>query len=247
MKVSHIVPKDILNLIDNREFYMCLANIAIKDKDYLEFYRKQSDRGSFVLLDNGAAEADQMTLDIMWKIIEQVHPSEVILNDSLLNKDETLRLSRQALQYYLLKGYKGQFMFVPQGKNIDEWIECFKEFDNDYISTIGVSKFITSGWNDLRGRYKCIEQLRKLTDKPVHLLGCHYSIKELKEIENDFDNIRSNDSAIAYIYSLAKEEIDKVSRPDKEINFLQNELTDRQIKLLKKNIHIYDSLLWKDF
>lgn len=241
-KISHIVSSDLLDLIDNRPFYMCLANIASKDENYCNFYKKKVEDGAFVLLDNGAAESDQMTLDIMWSVIEKIHPTEVILNDALLDGSETIRRSTEALIFYKSKGYQGQFMFVPQGKTLDEWIRCYNCMDKTDISTIGVSKFVTSGWNDSNARFECCEYLNEHGKPSVHLLGCHENIYEVEQISKHFDFIRSNDTAISYIYALANKHIDDGDRPKGEINFIKSDLNPEQIELLKQNMQTFDNL-----
>ena len=243
-KVSHIVSSDLLDLIDGRDFYMCLANIASKDERYADFYKRQVEKGAFVLLDNGAAEADQMTLDVMWSVIEQINPSEVILNDCLMDCDETIRRSTEALNFYKQKGFEGKFMFVPQGHDLEEWIKCYENFDKTDISTIGVSKFVTSGWNDSDAREKCCACIDGAY--PVHLLGCHESINEVAHIAHNYRNIRSNDTAIAYIYAQADQPITNGDRPSGEINFIKSDLTPSQVGLLLENIHTFDSLVQTD-
>lgn len=243
-KVSHIVSSDLLETIDGRDFYMCLANIASKDENYCNFYAEQVKRGAFVLLDNGAAEHDQMTLDIMWSVIEKINPTEVILNDCLTDGAETIRTSLESLEFYKQKGYQGQFMFVPQGKTFEEWKLCYDLMKKENISTIGVSKFVTSCWNDSVARYNCCEYIASKQDVlPVHLLGCHENINEVKEISDSFSNIRSNDTAIAYIYALADKKIQDGDRPKGEINFIKSDLNEQQLQLLAYNINYFDELI----
>ena len=239
-KISHIVSSDLLDLIDGRDFYMCLANIASKDEHYCNFYAEQVKKGAFVLLDNGCAEGDQMTLDVMWSVIEKINPSEVILNDCLGNGAETIRRSLNSLDFYKEKGYKGQFLFVPQGKDIYEWIHCYELMDKSSISTIGVSKFATSLWNQSQARHFCCSYIND--EYPVHLLGCHENINEVAKISKDFSNIRSNDTAIAYIYAQANQKINEGNRPKGEINFIKSDLTSEQVELLKDNMKIFDDL-----
>jgi len=249
-KISHIVSSDLLDLIDGRDFYMCLANIASKDENYCNFYKKKVEDGAFVLLDNGAAEADQMTLEVMWSVIEKINPSEVILNDCLMDCEETVRRSIEAINFYKSRGYKGQYLFVPQGQNLREWIMCYelmKDYcverlmDSKCISTIGVSKFVTKGWKDSEARYSCCSYLSY--EKPqVHLLGCHENINEVAKISKQFDFIRSNDTAISYIYALSNKKITDGDRPSGEINFIKSDLDEQQIEILKENMQTFDNL-----
>lgn len=246
-KISHIVSTDLLDLIDGRDFYMCLANIASKDEKYCEFYKRKVKEGAFVLLDNGAAESDQMTLDIMWDVISKIHPSEVILNDCLMDCDETIRRSTEALKFYIEKGYEGQYMFVPQGSTLGEWIRCYEQMDKTNISTIGVSKFVTSGWKNSRARYECCGYLNDREKLPVHLLGCHENINEVAEISKSFDFIRSNDTAIAFIYAQDYKMINEGDRPKGEINFMKSGFDNHQKELLRENIRLFDEKINKEY
>ena len=124
MLVSHIVPKGSLDLIMGRPFHMCLANIAIKDDDYANFYKGQKELGSFILLDNGAAEKDQISKEDILTIIKKVNPSEVVLMDELCHMEETLFKTFDSMDFYRKNGYEGQFMAVPQGDTLEEWKEC---------------------------------------------------------------------------------------------------------------------------
>lgn len=239
IQISHIVSSDLLDLIDGRDFYMCLANIAAKDKEYANFYKKQVEKGAFVLLDNGAAEHDQMTLETMWNVISYINPNEVVLNDELCNGEKTIEKSLEAIEYYRSRGYKGQFMFVPQGKDIEEWTKCYLKMDLSDISTIGVSKYVTSAWENSAARIMCCNKINP--NIQVHLLGCHENIKEVEVISNSFSNIRSNDTAIAYIYAQANKNILDGDRPEGEINFLKSDLNEDQLYMLKKNIFEFDN------
>lgn len=250
MEISHIVPTDLLYLIEGRRFYMCLANIAFKNNTYLDFYKKQVERGAFVLLDNGAAENDQMTLDQMWEVISKLNPNEVVLSDCLYNGKQTIKNSKKAIAFYRKKGYRGQFMFVPQGKCFREWSKCLVNMDMSDVSTIGISKFVTSRWDDEMARQKCCDFIQNNmiyfnSNIQVHLLGCNTCIKEPKIIEKIFEYeelpIRSNDTAIAYIYSLNHQDVLSGDRPKGEINFINHELDSKGIECLKNNIVTFDT------
>ncbi|MBR6907718.1 hypothetical protein IKN40_04430 [bacterium] len=244
-KISHIVSTDLLDLIDGRDFYMCLANIASKNEDYCNFYKQQVEKGAFVLLDNGAAESDQMTLDVMLSVIKKINPTEVILNDSLSNCDETIERSLQALKFYQDNNVNCQFMFVAQGQNFSEWARCLTTFPElSKISTIGVSKFNTSVWKEDDARLKCCELINNLLpEKPIHLLGCHKDIREVAKISSQCINIRSNDTAFAQICAMSYQNILDGERPHGEMNFIESYFSEGQKQLLKQNIKLFDNLI----
>src|SRR5690554_5454058 len=100
MQLSHIVPVKHLNLIDGRDFHMCLANIAHKNKTYLNFYKKQAEQGKFVLLDNGAAEGEQLSIEQVWAIAKQINPSEIVLHDELGDPAATIYKSLKSATHY---------------------------------------------------------------------------------------------------------------------------------------------------
>lgn len=238
MKISHIVPVDLLDLIEGRDFYMCLANIAIKNKEYLEFYKQQKQRGAFVLLDNGEAEGDQMSLDTIWKVVEQINPNEIILNDSLFNREETIKKSKQALDYYKSKGYEGQYMFVVQGKTFEDWIKCYEEFDMTNISTIGIPKAVVK-WND-DTRLKCCEYLKD-KNKQVHLLGCQNSIKELIKLRQ-YNFIRSNDTSLAFLLAKYYRDSNETRPEEAVMEFYNSKFNVTQVRMLERNIQTFDNI-----
>lgn len=246
MKISHIVPKNSLDIIDGRDFYMCLANIAYKDKEYAQYYADQVKKGAFVLLDNGAAEHDQMTLQQILEVIKVINPSEVVLSDTLCNGNETIRKSLEAIEFYRSNGYTGQFMFVPQGDTLQEWCQCFKQMsDHPEIDTFGISKFMTSHFKMSDARLKGLLYMEDVGQRKytVHLLGCHENIDELSQIKTAIRysceniRIRSTDTAIAYIYAQQQLDIGKGNRPEGEIDFIDGRNYDYQ---LKKNIYTFD-------
>lgn len=244
MTVSHILPTDLLYLIENRPFYMCLANIASKNNNYLNFYKKQKENGSFILLDNGAAESDQMSLDIMWDIIKEINPNEIILNDVMTNREATIEQSTISLDYYKSIGYKGQYMYVAHGINYTDWLKNFeyKRFLSN-IHTIGVPKIISWLWSKTsNNRYKCCKYL---SDKKfnIHLLGCNEPINNITQINRDL-NVRSIDTALSYLCT--KDSIylsDFKQRSSTQMDFYKSELGQDGINLLQENIKYFDESL----
>lgn len=240
MKIAHIVPSDLLYTIENRDFYMCLANIAIKNETYRNFYKEQVERGAFVLMDNGAAEADQLSLDDIYEMMKIIKPNEIILNDVIGDRAQTIINSYIALDYYKSKGYKGDFMWVWHGKNFEDWIyngvqtELLSE-----IQTIGVPKTINNDWGEgFNTRLKCCKWLKKnQLDRNIHLLGCNEPLITFKK--NKLTYVRSMDSCIAYLWSKADSQVIYESdRPKVTMDFYNHQL--RNIHMLDMNIKSVD-------
>ena len=240
-EIMHIVPSDILNEIEDRNMYMALTNVAINDKNYLDFYKKQVEKGKFVLLDNGTGDLDFQSMDKVLQIAKQLNPSEIILSDILGSCNQTLEQSEKSKKYFRENGYTGQFMFVPQGETFEQWCECYDKFDKTDVSTIGISKFVTEFWKDDNAREKCLEYINGAY--PVHLLGCWKNINEVSQCVKKFDNVRSSDSAICYIYAMNDMHVGDQDRPSKKIDFHHSVLNEQQLEILRDNIKIYDNMI----
>lgn len=246
IKISHIVPLGSLPTIQGREFHMCLANVAIKNQQYKDFYKKEKEKGSFILLDNGAAEMDQISLSEILEVAKYINADQIVLSDSLCNCDETIEKSMNALQYYKDNGFKGTFMFVPQGHTFDEWKHCFiKMMNNKDITTFGISKFMTVQFKDSEARLNAVKFMNEIgADVEIHLLGCHENISEIVNVNHYVDKtnikLRSADTAIAYIYAQDEKSILDGNRPSNEINFVDEHIPSNVECNLKKNMSCFD-------
>lgn len=233
-KLAHIVPRDLLSITSLNQYHMSLAHLIKQDKDYLQFYRRMVAAGRYVLMDNGAAENAQLSNEDLLECYNQFHPTEIVLPDTLCNKNDTLRKVREAVPFFLSNGVTCKFMAVPQGQTLEEWEECAEELISmPYIHCLGVSKFLTIQTGDPDVRYKAVEYIDQLRaekhrdDLEVHLLGCDVGPSEPGKIFKDFNFVRGCDTALAYIYAQAGVELTKDSkRPAGEMSFIQNTLRD---------------------
>lgn len=233
-RLAHIVPEGSLSVLDNKGYVMCLANIVKKDSSYAAYYSSRASSSEcFVLMDNGAAENDQLTIEELVPLYEEIQPDEIVLPDTLCDSESTLQKSKAALQY--LEEWYGSYaaipftiMAVPQGKDISEWTECAEKFVTDpRIHSIGVSKFLqmTTGWE--MQRVNAVQRLEELIKKhkrydlEVHLLGCSEQPATIGLIANNFPFVRGCDSAYGYICTQAGVNIySSTERPSGEIDFI---------------------------
>lgn len=242
-KLAHIVPRSCLSVIAENGYQMCLANIVKANAEYADFYanlRKVDLPSSnaeitielpYVLMDNGAAEGNQLSNAELILCYEKIKPSEVVLPDTLLNGKETLYKSKEALQF-ITQYYNGippfKFMAVPQGKTLEEWEECAEQMVQwPQLTTLGISKFLQMELGYPQVRYEAAEILDKLFKKygrydiEVHLLGCNESPAIISSIAKAFPFVRGCDSAYGYICAQDDKEIySATSRPSGEIDFI---------------------------
>lgn len=257
MEVAHIVPTNYLNPLKNTftsNFYMVLAHQVVEDSKYYNFFRKRREEGAFIILDNSAFEFGNAIDDkFLLKAISLISPSEFILPDVLFEKDKTIKRVKTFLKR--ISDEKINLMAVPQGKDMNEWIECYLSLITiPQIKSIGIGAIYVNNDNfkldsNLQsGREIIFNQLekREILDKTknYHLLGLsdsgHLEIDSLKK----YPYIRSVDSSAAFIhgkdgYSFNLTEQYKKSK--KRINFRQK-YSSENLDIIKHNIKTLDDI-----
>ena len=234
-KVAEIVPVDQLEDIKDNHYQMCLAHLVATDgvqaQRYIEFYRRMSEEGKYVLMDNGAAENGQLGFGDLVRQFEEVHPTEIVIPDTLNDANDTLAKMFDWLKLIDLP-YKQ--MAVPQGKDFEEWKACaYIMMQEPRVNTIGVSKFLNIATGDKTIRYQAVRYLDKIADKlgrddiEYHLLGCDEGPKGVRCIHEYSKRVRGCDSAFAYIASKAEVVIElNTKRPEGHIDFLHDKRLD---------------------
>lgn len=248
-KIAHIVPVECLEKTADNQYHMCLAHLVKQSDAYASFYRRMSDEGKFVLMDNGAAEGEQLSVPDLIKCYEMVRPSEVVLPDTLLDANDTLVKGAVALTS-IRRYYGGEapftFMAVPQGPDLQSWIRCLDEMlEWPKINCIGVSKFLQMETGEKWIRRNAVNAIKCRLDHAsiksvteVHLLGCSESTDVIRTIFEDFDIVRGCDSAFVYIASQAGVSLgtNAASRTSGEIDFLGG----RDYSLLSANMESFN-------
>lgn len=247
MKLATILPTHYLDMIEGNTYHMALAHLVGKDKEYTDFYRRQVDVfNSFVIMDNGVIEGEQQSIEAICKKAELIHASEIILPDVFMGCDATLDSTHAAMEY-VKKNYPHlKMMGVPQGKDIDEWVNCAEVMLDWDIDSIGIPKVLTK----LEGRDARLQALailnecypKQMKTVEVHLLGCWENPIELAMIakaeqQGDISPVRGCDSAIAYVYARDNMLITQGPRPSGEIHF---DAKDADRECLKSNIEIWE-------
>ena len=230
MKFAHIVPVSCLDVLQDKQYVMCLAHLVKADDRYRKFYAQFAQRkGTFVLMDNGAAEHQQLSNDELLECYDMIGPSEIVLPDTLCDANSTLAKMRGALDLFVEQEHLPyRIMAVPQGKTIGEWRRCAIEMVKDRrINTIGVSKFLQMVTGDAWARYNAVEILGGLMneydrhDLEVHLLGCSEPLSVVYKIATTFPFVRGCDSALGYLFAQAGIHPQMFTRrPDGEIEFI---------------------------
>lgn len=247
MRVATIVPISQLDLIEEQDYHLCLAHLAPKSKSYREFYTRQSQKpGSYVILDNGAAEGASQPIEFLVEAALQIGAHELVLPDVLFDAAATLRSSYTALSYISSQNMDTlNTMVVPQGRTLQEWYRCAEVMMGWPVTCIGISKFLSTKEGYVaRLRARGFLEKEWLQEKPhrprkqVHLLGCNSHVGETLMVASKY-SVRGTDSAIAYIFTKAGVSLGlHTSRPKEEIDFFEAEGAVDDT-LLRANIRLW--------
>lgn len=245
MEFAHITPEGYLDIMNGRKVQMSLAHLIGRYEKYSKYYKRQSEEGNFIIMDNGVIEGDQQPLEVLVKKAKFIGASELVVPDAFLDCDKTLEMASECIPYLRehLPGVKLQV--VPHGNTIKEWLTCAQHLISMDIDTIGVPKVLTKiGGRD--ARLEVLQTLGKSTrGLDIHMLGCWNNPLEAVILQEageagEIPKVRSMDSAIAYVYAREGWRIDSGERPSGEINF-KDKKTDRGI--LENNIRLIDEAL----
>ncbi|KKM63680.1 hypothetical protein LCGC14_1509010 [marine sediment metagenome] len=221
MRLAFISSPHFLELCQHGDIEMCLAPLALRSKypqheEYLAYYKLASANGRFVIMDNGAAEKDQVDSESLMYLMLDIKPSLVVAPDVIHDSEQTLALvsafldtSRDTRKQLEADGV-GKVLAAPQGKTEEEYIECAKALAAmPEVAVLGLSKFsVASCFGGEKGplvvaRSRAADRLAEFTDKPFHLLGADFTLPwELARYAGDWHpNVVSNDSSFAYWYA----------------------------------------------
>jgi hypothetical protein len=199
-------------LPENTDFHLCVANVVNRYHGYRQYYRRMVNRGDWVMMDTPAFEGVHIQPETYIDAIDYVNPTEVILPDVFGKGPETATQSRMFAKELLNRGFKGVFAAVPQGKTLEDYLECLSLLVAvPGVLTIGVIEEIDQLYPTtredlvmyLRGAYP---------DKLIHLCGVKDDLNDLKD-EGVRTVVRSADTAKFVVWGLN----DVYVSPDEDI------------------------------
>jgi len=186
VKIANISPFPIMDEVidEDEDYHLVLADLLLKHREYLDFYKDRKKRGDFVIMDNMAFEKPEGTkLDVLLEACELLGPDEVVLIDKRFDFMGTYESSVRSMEALQREGYDGQMMAVPQGRNWAEYVKCALALAGlEGVTTIGIIEE-TEQWSPL-GRGEVAQNLyRKLTahgcSLEYHFLGMTETMTDL--------------------------------------------------------------------
>lgn len=205
MRLANIIPPPWTEKFPRGEFQMILAHWVLEYPEYATLAKKASQKGIFTLLDNGAFEGAQAETGALARAANACGATEVVLPDVMGNPTETLKRSWAALGQ--VSSYS--VVFVPQGKDVDEWTRCLdawitkwelSQWKDDYKLTLGIATPKDPPAPPVfRAREECL-CVAATYDYPLHMLGVgsisEFALRQL-EVARRL-GVRSVDTSLAF-------------------------------------------------
>lgn len=236
-----------------------LAHLWVQSPEYRDFILDQKMKGSFITLDNSAAERALVTEDILIDICHELQPDEVIAPDVLFDKNATMENARSFKVRMDQEGLSDRIniFFCPQGETKQEWLEAYMwAISQDWISVIGFSKIaVPNAWledkdkesyghQDDQGikeaRHMAYDYLKDMGAllKPIHCLG-QGSYTEFEYYDHPM--MRSTDSVYPVLAASAGIDFkeDSETRIPTPHSYLETyDMSDVDMDLVRSNIEM---------
>jgi hypothetical protein len=250
-----IPPLTHLELMDYGDRFFCLAQLYKKSEEYRAFFKQRVAEGKWVTLDNGVGDHDFISQDELFAIMKDLMPSEIIPLDVLKDGDATFRNAVEFILRMREEGLLGkiQTMCVPQGNDLEEWLECYIKLSNlKEVDTIGMSKIgipwvvsrSTKDQNIARDRNVIFDYLtnEELLRKPMHFLGAG-SCTEFEHYKGS-PYVRSTDSCFTVFLGMQGVKFEpghkRIPTPR---DYFEREISPDQMVVVKENIATFRDLL----
>lgn len=216
--VAHIIPVSGLESISEDPIQMTLAQLLQNNAEYKNYYKKESKKEKFIIMDNGAFEGEDLTNEQLYELSQEFNPSEIVLKDILMGGEDSFKETVNSFNYFKNKRVKKRLMGVPQGKTLREWKKNAKKIIELGVDTVGIPRVLLKFGDD--ARLKASEFIRKKNlCVDIHLLGAGNDFEETLRVLEKV-NIRSADTSLTYLLSKQKLRPSlKEVRPEKGIDF----------------------------
>jgi hypothetical protein len=236
-----IVPFANLDILDSYDTGLCLTNLFKQNKSYVDYYTTR--KWKRLIVDMGTFEGDPSTPEEIAECIDLfdfdlIEEFIVVCPDDLYNGDVTVSQTKQFIKDYLGR-WPISFMAVPQGKTLEEYLECatqlakIEEIEFFGISRLSAEDCTTDRCTTLRSVMPILKY------KKVHMLGMNSPLEPM--FAKQWSNIESIDSCMAALYALHSREVpltfSKGGRIKTPHDLFTQILTDDQIVKAHQNIN----------
>lgn len=273
VKAAIIPPIPELPFYGNGTFHLLLSHL-IDNRAYFKHYREQRARGAYLVLDNSAHEFEigQKASTLLDQAM-LLNAQEIVVPDCLDDAEGTIESALSSIEYWFegdraseMRDLDPALMYVPQGKDKNDWVECLRELVRLQVYTakrrkarpdfvIGLSKDYETwdgGLLSLLGEYLIpmkIDAKKKGVNIQIHLLGWGRQLNTLGQIEETHSWIRSTDSAKPFVYALKNVDLAEYNLnvvipkyPKRNKGYFQQRLSQQQHVIARSNVRVFKGL-----
>lgn len=219
MKFATVLPPHLLESLGGvvGDYHLVLAQYALEDKSYAEFYTQCCVEGHYIIMDNGVAEGARLSGDDLEKAFLRLMPHEIVAPDRLNDSESTWWLSKEFcdqtwVQRARARGVK--LMVVPQGRSWHEWCSSYAQLLVHEPDSVGISKFDAHymPFSGTKGRLAAVHHILTASTEyyqpAIHLLGLFANPIELALISTLVgQSVRGADSVLPVAAAYHEEEL----------------------------------------
>jgi len=199
------------------EFYpeqdhlFCIAPQALEDSTYLDFYKEKS-KEKYVILDNGAFELGKsIPFKDLIALAKEIGAKEIVAPDIVHDCPGTIKYVTDLFVYLDEKNLINDYniMVVPQGKTMEEILNCYNKLARFPTKIIGVPARVLpvkAQYHSEQLRFTFLQTLAKnglLKKRYVHLLGlCAVQFVKAYRKGQRFFRVRSIDTSFPVVLGM---------------------------------------------
>ena len=215
----------------DQDYLFCIASQARDSTTYLEFYKDKA-KEKYVILDSYSADKEEsVSFKDLLSLAKEIGVKEIIPSMRLHDYPGTVKRIKDMFTYLEAKELLNEYaiQLVPQGKTLEEVLNCFSKLDRLPASipkTFGMPASILKATTPYRAeqfRFTILQRLAQkglLKNKHIHLLGLN-AVQFMKAYKKGqrFFRIRSINTAFPVALGIAGQTFEQTKKkPAEKIN-----------------------------
>lgn len=213
MELALIPPFSYLKDTFKTNYQLMLPHLLYNEEYEAVYAHHCGAPNQFVILDNGAAEGEQPSIEELLGLATIFDPDELVIPDVIGDKSATIALAEElesvACEYGVLENCN--YMFVLQGQTFDEVLDCARWVQTqEWISTVGIPRHLITTLSDKSARIAVANAIQIFDDwsKKIHFLGANpiNTAEAIALADSQFtiqDFVRGMDTSMPYNYAHA--------------------------------------------
>lgn len=217
----------------------------LRNEHYARHYLKLcQDPEQYVIMDNGAAEDETFNTEQLLMVMDEFHPDEMVIPDTLGDPYETyIQISK-----FMRDTQAGldlddvRVAFVAQGKTVEQafkLVEHVMRHKDWYFDAVHIPRLLVNEYTSATARLELADAIHKQwPELEIHLLGAAPSYPMEAFWAHDVVGIRGMDTSMPYNYAWTLNRVDvdeNIKRPE---NYFDLEYDEIQLEYVRHNINV---------